>query len=227
MRLSSLLTTLLSYMLSATAAQASCRLSDWASEDSSGKLQITSISDTMDIISPDGLSLWYKKRLTGNYEISYRVKVIKGDGTYDRLSDLNCFWGADDPEYPDDFFARSNWRKGVFQNYNTLNLYYVGYGGNENSTTRFRAYHGEYYMVDDTKNKPVIKEYTDESHLLKPDMWYAIRIRVANDMTTFNINGEELFRLSIKDEEGDGYFALRLWKNHVCFTDFQVKYLDN
>ena len=227
MRLQPLLIIFLLYMLPVSGAHAFCLLSDWAVEDSSGKLQITCIGDTMDIVSPDGLSLWYKKCLTGNYEISYRVKVITENGMYDRLSDLNCFWGADDPEYPDDFFARSSWRKGVFQNYNTLNLYYVGYGGNENKTTRFRAYHGEYYGVDDAKIKPVIKEYTDESHLLKSGQWYDIRIRVVNGITTFCMNGEELFRLPIKDNEGDGYFALRLWKNHVSFTDFQVKHLDN
>lgn len=54
--------------------------------------------------------------------------VMQG-GKYDRLSDLNCFWAANDPKYPDDLFARSQWRDGIFKNYNTLNLFYVGYGG--------------------------------------------------------------------------------------------------
>lgn len=78
---------------------------------------------------------------------------------------MNCFWGADDPRHPDDFFARSAWRNGEFKNYNTLDLYYVGYGGNDNGTTRFREYHGEYYGVDDAKIKPILKEYTDAAHL--------------------------------------------------------------
>ena len=85
---------------------------------------------------------------------------------YDRLSDLNCFWAANDPKYPDDLFARSQWRDGIFKNYNTLNLFYVGYGGNDNSTTRFRRYKGEYFGVADDKVKPLLKEYTDASHLL-------------------------------------------------------------
>ena len=29
---------------------------------------------------------------------------------------------------PDNLFARSEWRNGVFKNYNTLDLFYVGYG---------------------------------------------------------------------------------------------------
>ena len=177
----------------------------------------------MDIVSPDGLSLWYKERLTGDYEISYRVKVVMENATYDRLSDLNCFWGANDPQYPDDVFARGSWRNGIFQNYNTLNLFYVGYGGNENKTTRFREYHGEYYGVDDARIKPILKEYTDAAHLLKPNHWYEIKIRVTNGVTTYEMDGEELFRLPLKEGKRDGYYALRLWQNHVRFTNFRVK----
>ena len=191
------------------------------------KVEITCIGDTMDIVSPDGLSLWYKERLTGNYEITYRVQVVVENGSYDRLSDLNCFWGADDPRHPDDFFARSAWRNGEFKNYNTLDLYYVGYGGNDNGTTRFREYHGEYYGVDDAKIKPILKEYTDAAHLLKPNHWYEVKIRVENGATTYAMDGEELFSLPVADGKGDGYFALRLWQNHVRFADFQVANIDN
>lgn len=191
------------------------------------KSGITCIGDTMDIVSPDGLSLWYKERLTGNYEITYRVQVVVENGSYDRLSDLNCFWGADDPRHPDDFFARSAWRNGEFKNYNTLDLYYVGYGGNDNGTTRFREYHGEYYGVDDAKIKPILKEYTDAAHLLKPNHWYEVKIRVENGATTYAMDGEELFSLPVADGKGDGYFALRLWQNHVRFADFQVANIDN
>lgn len=120
MRLQLLLMQLLLCVLPGMEMGASCRLTAWVVEDSSGKVEITCIGDTMDIVSPDGLSLWYKERLTGNYEITYRVQVVVENGSYDRLSDLNCFWGADDPRHPDDFFARSAWRNGEFKNYNTL-----------------------------------------------------------------------------------------------------------
>lgn len=198
-------------------------LGDWIPEDSSGKAQIECKGDTMDIVSPGGLTLWNTERLTGNYEISYQVKVIMNRGEHDRLSDLNCFWGADDPLHPDDFFARTAWRGGVFKNYNSLNLYYVGYGGNQNTTTRFREYHGEYFGVEDAKVKPLLQEYTDNAHLLKPNQWYNIRIRVENGQTTFHVDGQTLFSLPVADNKGDGYFALRLLQNHVRFAGFQVK----
>lgn len=31
----------------------------------------------------------------------------------------------------------------------------------------------------------------------------------------------------VADGKGDGYFALRLWQNHVRFADFQVANIDN
>ena len=227
MRLQPLLIGLIFCFFSGVAVEATNKLSDWIPEDSSGEVCITCMGDTMDIVSPDGLSLWYKHRLTGNYEISYRGKFILENGKYDRLSDMNCFWGANDPTYPNDFFTRSRWRNGEFKNYNTLNLYYVGYGGNENKTTRFREYHAEYYGVDDAKIKPVLKEYTDAAHLLKAGQWYEIRIRVVNGVTTFRVNGEELFSLPVTKGKGEGYFALRLWQNHVFFTDFKVNKIEN
>jgi 4-hydroxy-tetrahydrodipicolinate reductase len=61
MRLQLLLMQLLLCVLPGMEMGASCRLTAWVVEDSSGKVEITCIGDTMDIVSPDGLSLWYKE----------------------------------------------------------------------------------------------------------------------------------------------------------------------
>lgn len=42
-----------------------------------------------------------------------------------------------------------------FKNYNTLNLFYVGYGEMSNTTTRFRRYYAEYNGVDDARVKAI------------------------------------------------------------------------
>ena len=94
----------------------------------------------------------------------------------------------------DNLFARSEWRNGVFKNYNTLDLFYVGYGGNDNSTTRFRRYNGKYYGVADDKVKPSLREYTDTAiHLFRIN---GIRLVFVykKGVTTYSVNGEELFR---------------------------------
>lgn len=197
----------------------------WKIEDESRALQVVEHSDTLELIVPAGLTLWYQQRLTGDYEINYHISMVMKGGKHDRLSDLNCFWAANDPKHPRDLFARSEWRNGIFKNYNTLNLFYVGYGGNYNSTTRFRRYRGDYYGVADDKIKPLIHEYTDAPHLLTPNQWYYIRIRVEKGITTYSVNDEELFRYSITGEEGDGHFGLRLLQNHVLLTGFKVSTL--
>ena len=195
----------------------------WVAEDASGKFRMTATDGVTEIVAPDGLTLWYDERLTGNYEISYRIQVVMDGGRYDRLSDMNCFWGAADPEHPDDIYARGKWRAGVFKNYNTLNLFYVGYGGNHNSTTRFRVYHGEYYGQGDDRVKPLLKEYTDGPHLLSPNRWYEVVITVADGRTTYAVDGEVLFSHSLEKGQADGYFALRLLKNRVRVSDFTVR----
>lgn len=194
----------------------------WISEDSSGRATVAQEDgDTLDIASPDGLTLWLDSCLRGTYTVSFRAQVLTGCDSC-RLSDLNCFWAARDPEHPDDFFARSSWRQGWFDRYNTLCLFYVGFGGNENTTTRFRRYHGDRYGKDDPRVKPLLQEYTDPDHLLRPSHWHEVCIHVGHDSTTYSVDGRQLFAHELKPGEGDGYFALRLWRNHIRVAGFRV-----
>ena len=66
--------------------QAQITLKNWTIEDHSGKVKILVSSDTLEITAPDGLTLWYNQRLTGDYEIGYRVKMLMQGGKYDRLA---------------------------------------------------------------------------------------------------------------------------------------------
>lgn len=197
----------------------------WHAEDDSDELCITILGDTLDIVSPGGMTLWYSKQLKGNYEISYDASMPMQGSEVDRLSDLNCFWGAKDPLYPNDILARSQFRNGTFSNYNSLDLFYVGYGGNYNSTTRFRRYYAEFYDKNDSLNKPLIHAYTDKANLLEAGKWYHIVITVTQEITSYTINGKELFCIPIQPGDGNGYFGLRLFQNHTLFTGFNVKQL--
>ncbi|MBQ9284879.1 MAG: hypothetical protein IJ209_01145, partial [Bacteroidaceae bacterium] len=56
---------------------------------------------------------------------------------------------------------------------------YLGFGGNGNTTTRFRRYEGDTLAVADASRRPaILREYTDKAHLLRPNHWYAIRLEV-------------------------------------------------
>lgn len=197
-------------------------MNDWIVEDHSGELGVQLKNDTFDIISPDGLTLWYNKELTGEYAIEYDIMMVMNGGVNDRLSDLNCFWAAKDPKFPQDILARSEWRDGVFSQYNSLRLFYVGYGGNHNTTTRFRNYRADLYPMDSDSLKLSIHEYTDTENLLKPNHWYSIRIIMEDEQTTYSVNGKPLFSKIIREDDKTGYFGLRLLTNHVLFRGFRI-----
>ena len=200
-------------------------LSSWVVEDESDSAIFEFHHDTLSIKSPAGLTLWYNRKLSGEYQISYSISLQINGRVGERLSDMNCFWAATDPLNPDDFFARSGWRHGIFSRYNSLNMYYVGYGGNDNTTTRFRKYYGKYYNVDNNKIKPLIQEYIDADHLLQPNRWYKVVITVAKGKTSFEVNGERLFELTDKELYSDGYFGIRLLSNRAAITGFTIQYL--
>lgn len=194
----------------------------WVMEDESGKAQLKEQGDTLEIVAPGGLTLWYNQKLSGNYEISYAAMVCMQGHAEDRLSDLNCFWAAKDPFFPQDLFARADWRKGIFARYNTLNLYYVGYGGNENTTTRFRKYHGEFYGTEVNRIKPLIAEYTDPENLLQANVWKQFKIQVTGNRITYSCDGKVLFDYTDPDIYAAGYFGIRLLQNHVFIAHLNV-----
>lgn len=133
---------------------AQTKLSDWAVEAESKESKVSLTSDgTIDIIAPKGLTLWYKRQMQGNVIIEYDAQIVveeHNNNTWNRLSDLNCFWQATDPKQKDGNVLRGiPKRKGIFANHYALSLYYMGYGGNYNSTTRFRRYNGDENGVKD------------------------------------------------------------------------------
>ena len=195
----------------------------WIAEDETGGATLAERGDTLEITAPAGLTLWYATPLRGSYRIVYEATVLVEGGPHDRLADLNCFWAASDPEHAEDFFARSEWRGGIFARYNSLDLLYVGYGGNENSTTRFRRYYGQRFGAPADEVKPLIGEYTDAGHLLVANRPLRIEIAVTGDRTSFSVNGEELFSRKLAPGEGDGYFGLRLLSNRTRIVGFRIE----
>lgn len=195
----------------------------WIAEDETGGATLAERGDTLEITAPAGLTLWYATPLRGSYRIVYEATVLMEGGPHDRLADLNCFWAASDPEHAEDFFARSEWRGGIFARYNSLDLLYVGYGGNENSTTRFRRYYGQRFGAPADEVKPLIGEYTDAGHLLVANRPLRIEIAVTGDRTSYSVNGEELFSRKLAPGEGDGYFGLRLLSNRTRIVGFRIE----
>lgn len=115
-------------------------------------------------------------------------------------------------------------RKGRFVQSYRLQCYYLGYGGNYNTTTRFRRYQGDTLAVTDpSRRPPILKEYTDSAHLLKPNHWYDIRIEVHSDgRTRFYIDDELLVDYHDPSPLLHGWFAFRTTWSHIRLTAFRV-----
>jgi len=161
-----------------------------------------------------GATIWYKKKLSGNLLIEFNRKVVMADGANDRLSDFNFFWMATDPR-DEDLFTRD----GTFAQYDSLSLYYVGIGGNYNSTTRFRKYMGN-------GERFLLREKNDEQHLLQPNRSYFIKIIVCNGTTKVFVDGEEYFSYVDPSPITEGYFGFRTVKSRQEIEDIRIYQLN-
>jgi hypothetical protein len=187
---------------------------NWIVEKAAKEDDVCSIvNGQMQLNSEGGVTLWYKHELKGNILIEYDRTVVMDSGKYDRLSDLNQFWMAIDPQHK--MFTR----QGGFREYDTLQMYYVGMGGNYNTTTRMRRYDGKGTLQ-------IIGEYTDSAHLLKPNKKYHIQIRVENGTSTFSVDDVVFF--SFKDDKPfkSGWFALRSTKSRQLVDNLKIWQLD-
>jgi hypothetical protein len=169
----------------------------------------------MEIDTSVGCTAWFKPALAGNVLIEYDVTAISAGGPNDRVSDLNCFWMATDPAHPDDLFAAAAQRTGIFKNYDSLSLYYVGYGGNTNSTTRFRRYAGG--------RRQILGEYTDPAHLIIANHTYHIQLVTCDGAVEFYRDGRRLFRYADPAPLTSGHFGLRTTQNRLTMDNFCVR----
>jgi hypothetical protein len=165
-----------------------------------------------------GCTVWFREKLTAPVEISYEVTVISAGGPHDRVSDMNCFWMASDPRPPaGPPFAAGHARTGKFSDYDSLLTYYVGYGGNTNSTTRFRRY-------DATPARPLLPEHDlrDKKFLLEPNRPYRIRLVARNGVAEFWRDGEKIFSFRDPTPLTSGWFAFRTVTSHLVIRNFRV-----
>jgi len=184
---------------------------NWKVEMLSGEnARVNTENQKLVIDAPYGVTVWFKHKLTGPIRIEYDWKVVVADGANDRLSDLNQFWMATDPKNKDLFT-----RKGKFSDYDALSLYYVGFGGNKNTTTRFRKYQGN-------GERKLLQEYTDRSHLLKPNHKYHITIEVTDRLTRFSVDGIAYFSFTDPELLTNGYFGFRTTHARHEISNFRV-----
>jgi hypothetical protein len=170
----------------------------------------------LDIDVPAGATLWFKQELHGSVAIIFEATVIAAGGPNDRVSDMNVFWMARNKDGEAAPFARA--RSGAFADYNDLLTYYVGLGGNTNTTTRFRRYIGD----------PVLRPLLPEHDLSSPQA-----LLVANHKQTIMLiangthieywrDGVQLLHYEDPAPYRNGWFALRTVQSHLRVERLRV-----
>ena len=191
-------------------------LSQWVVEQvAPGTTQIQ--DGTLDINDVGGCTVWFKEKLSSPILIECEVTMIQAGGANDRVSDLNVFWMATDPANPENFFANSAKRGGLFKNYHPLRLYYVGYGANDNTSTRFRRYPGD-------GSRPLLPEHdlSDTRLMNVPNKTIKIQLLADGGKIQFRRDGEVVFDFPDREPFQQGWFGIRTLHNHMRVDAFRV-----
>lgn len=174
-------------------------------------------SGVLDIDSLEGITLWFRQELTAPVTIDYEVLAVSEGGPNDAVSDVNAFWMATDPAVPGgSVLARR--RGGAFADYDLIRTYYVGIGGNRNTTTRMRRYIGV------AGDRPLLPGHdrSDAAALLVPNRWTRIRLIADGRGAAVERDGQPLFRLDDADPYTKGHFGLRTTKSHLRVRNFRI-----
>lgn len=189
-------------------------LSQWVGEFAPVNSNISLKQQQLLIDVAGGATVWFRQKLSGNYLLSYRRKVVMEHGRNDRLSDLNQFWMATDPQQASVFG-----RNGSFAEYDNLSLYYLGIGGNTNSTTRMRKYNG-------AGERSLLRDLNDKKYLLEANREYRIQIAVYQGCTRVLVDDVEFFSYRDPQPLREGYFGFRTTQSRHAISDFKVVQLD-
>jgi Domain of unknown function (DUF6250) len=173
-------------------------------------------SGVLAIDVPAGCTIWFRPELDSPVMIQYEARMVQAGGPNDRVSDLNAFWMATDARSPSEMFAVS--RSGKFSDYNQLRTYYVGQGGNANTTTRFRRY------IGDAEDRPIMPENDLRSPdvLLKPNVWQTVRLVAMGNRIQYYRDARLIFDFVDPAPYTHGRFGLRTTASHVELRNFAV-----
>lgn len=183
-------------------------LGQWRTElEQPGKVEARNGLLSLDV--PAGCTVWFRPELSGAILIQYEARMVRGGGPNDRVSDLNAFWMANDSSVK---------RSGKFADYNTLRTYYVGQGGNSNTTTRFRRY------IGDAVERPLLPEHDLQSPdvLLQPNVWQTVQLVAMGNRIQYYREGVLIFDFTDPAPYTRGHFAFRTTNSHVELRNFAV-----
>jgi hypothetical protein len=184
------------------------KLADWTIEAESAQAHVVERHGVIDIDTPKGLTLWWRKPLVVPVVIAFDAMLVGRGGVNDTVSDLNAFWMARDVGGGS---VLTHPRSGAFAAYDDLETYYVGIGGNRNTTTRFRRYIGR------PGDRPLRTEddRRGAADMLRPNVWTHVRLIADGKTVAVDRDGMRLFTLADDHPYTSGQFGLRTTWSHL------------
>ena len=178
--------------------------------------RISAAHGVLDIDVPAGVTLWFKPRLEGPVAIEFEATAVSAGGPNDTVSDLNVFWMANNADAQQPVYAHA--RSGAFADYNDLKTYYVGLGGNRNTTTRFRRY------IGDPAVRPLLPEHDlgGPATLLRPNRRQTITLIADGSRVEYRRDGQKLFVFADPAPYTHGWFALRTTSSHLRIRHLRI-----
>lgn len=191
-------------------------LSRWRIEAEPGA-RVSARNGVLNIDAADGVTLWYARALTGPVAIDYDVMAVRAGGPHDAVSDVNAFWMARDPAVSGGSVLAQP-RDGRFASYDGLETYYVGIGGNRNTTTRMRRYVGR------AGDRPLLPQHDlrDKAAMLVPNRWMHIRLIANGNEIAVERGGQRLFTMHDAAPYRHGWFGLRTTRSHLQVRNVRI-----
>jgi hypothetical protein len=191
-------------------------LSHWVVEAEKPAL-IAARHHALEVDAPAGVTLWFRHELASPVEIEFDATAISAGGANDRVSDLNVFWMANNADGTTPVYAKA--RSGRFADYDDLLTYYVGLGGNRNTTTRFRRYVGE------PGNRPLLPghDLSGRRFMLEPNRKQRIRLTANGSDIGYRRDGRVIFRYHDPAPYASGWFALRTTWSHLRIERLRIR----
>jgi hypothetical protein len=191
-------------------------LGQWELEAASDA-RVVAQGGILDIDAPSGLTLWFLSALSGPIAIDYEVRAVSAGGPYDHVSDVNAFWMATDASAPGGSVLAKQ-RSGAFEEYDLLRTYYVGIGGNRNTTTRMRRYVGK------AGDRPLLPEHdrTARPDMLEPNRWFRLRLIADGRRIAVEREGATLFSMTDDAPYRHGHFGVRTTQSHIQLRNFSI-----
>jgi len=179
--------------------------------------QVSAADGVLDIAAPAGVTVWFRPELRGPVAIDYTVTAVDADGPVDQVSDINAFWMATDTRASTGNVLDVP-RSGAFADYDALRMYYLGIGGNRNTTTRLRRYVGR------AGDRPLLPEHdrADPAAMIVPNRPTRLRLIADGAHIAVLRDGAPLFTMHDPAPYTRGHFGLRTTWSHLTVRDFAV-----